>query len=165
MFISSRCPWCSLSTSVLTTNIFWPHQDKVQVPQKGQSDNRAAPGCSSSPSEAQAALVALWRCFRKYPINRLPHWDPTLSWEQEIHPKKPLILQWCPMLGVGLSRHGWAQGITAVGRDEPVEKNFFYYYFFFLSFSSSFFFFYFIHDGWTQQERQSSLETDLSAAK
>lgn len=137
MCISSTCPMVQFEHISAHHQHFWPLQNKVQVPRKVQSDNRTAQGCSSSPSEAQVALVAPWRCLRKYPINRLPHWAPTLPWEHENHAKKCVLLQWCPgypMPGVGLSKHGWAQVIAAVGRDEPVENEYFFYYSFFLSF-------------------------------
>lgn len=120
-------------------NIFWPLHDKVQVPQKGQSANRTAQGCSRAPSEAPAALVAPWRCLIKYPINA------PLSPHSALGAAKPPQKNICYCPGVlvipcweWLSRQGWAQVIAAVGRDEPVEKK----YFFIILFFSIFFYFF-----------------------
>lgn len=139
-------------------NMFQPLQNKVQSLRKAQNLlPKFAPVLTRR--YKQKRPTSPWRCLRKYLANHCPI-EPLLcpgcwgqAWKQ---PQKE-----CPCyatLGGGLSWHGWALTTCCRKWWSHRKKYFHTFIFYFIILFTA-------HDGWIQQERQSSLETYLSAGK
>lgn len=136
-------------------NMFQPLQNKVQSLRKAQNLlPKFVPVLTQR--HKQERPTSPWRFLRKYLADRCP-FEPLFcpectgqAWKQ---PQKCVLVMPWDCHGMG-ELSPLLQGVMI-----PQKKKYFHSFIFY------FIILFATHDGWIQQERQSSLETDLSAAK